>query len=247
MNNFKIMSGGQPGITRGALDVALSLNVSCGGWCSSRHIDLLKNGSDESFPLIEIEDNDDRESTRKNVFDSDASAILFFRVLEGCAEETLDDCVQQGKPYRLIDGDELQPGQAAKLLSDFIKECGATSLNIIGPESVDNQREYKYGQDVTRLLIESLRRKGSSKRSGSKRKRQTDSSKANGAVRGSTGKVGSSSRRRNRKKSRGRQPESTGSPSNKHQVAGQNQQGSNEVIVQHRTPKTDTRKLGSEN
>ncbi len=246
MNNFKIMSGGQPGITRGALDIALSLNVSCGGWCSSRNLDSLKNGSDESFPLVGIEDNDDRESTRKNVFDSDASAILFFRVLEGCAEETLDDCVQQGKPYRLIDGDELQPGQAAKLLSDFIKDCGATSLNIIGPESVDNQRAYKYGQDVTRLLIESLRRKGGSKRSGSKRKRQTDASKANGAPRGSTGKV-ASSRRRNRKKSRGRHPESAGSSSNQQQGTGNNHPGGAEVIVQHRTSKADTRKLGSEN
>ena len=166
-------------------------------------------------------------------------------LVEGCAEETLDDCVQQGKPYRLIDGDELQPGQAAKLLSDFIKECGARSLNVIGPESKDNHREYKYGQDVTRLLIESLRRKGGGKRNGSKRNRQSDLAKPNGSSRGSSGKPGSS-RRRNRKKSRGRQPDAGGSV-NSHEASRETSSNPVEVIVQHRVPRNDIRKSGDDN
>ena len=236
MNNFKIVSGGQPGITRGALDAALGMNISYGGWCSQRNLDA--NELVEKYPHIEVESSEDRESIRKNVLESDASAIIYYRVLEGCAEETLDDCVQQGKPYRLIDADETQPGQAAKMLGEFIRDCGASSLNVVGPESLDSPKAYKYGQDTTRLLIESLRRKGGGKRGNAKRSRQSDVSKTNGTSRLSQGKSGS--RRRNRKKPRSRHSDMPAMAGNANSSSSASNAGSVEVIVQHKVPKLNT-------
>ena len=200
MDNFKILSGGQAGISRGALDAALALNVLCGGWCAQAARDGLGDFP-EHYPLEEKVDPDEWEGVRRNVLDSDASAIIYYRVVEGSAEETLDDCVQQGKPYRLIDADELQPGQAAKILSDFIKDCGAFSLNVVGPQSLDDVRGHKYGQDVVRLLVETLRRKNGGKRNNGKRSRHGETSKSSGLTRTSQTKP-NPSRRRNRKKSR---------------------------------------------
>ncbi len=243
MNNLKIISGGQSGITKGALDAALAMNITCGGWYAQKsHVDT---ADAEKYPLVVLENSDDREGVRKNVLDSDASAIIFFKVLEGCAEETLDDCVQQGKPYRLIDADELQPGQAAKLLSEFLRESGVNCLNVIGPESNDSPKDYKYGQDTTRLLIESLRRgkQGGGKRGNSKRGRQSDASKMNSASRSSHGKPGSSSRKRSRKKSRSRQGDAANASSNHvNRGSASGNSGGVEVIVEHRVPKVNLAK-----
>ncbi len=232
MNNFKLVSGGQAGITRGALDGALSLSVSCSGCFST------SSRESDDLPLDKLDGYDYREGVKKNVLDSDASAIIYFRLLEGCAEETLDDCVQHGKPYRLIDGDELQPGQAAKVLAEFLQDCGALSLNVVGPESLENAREYKYGQDTVRLLIEAIRRKSGGKRSGSKRSRQGDHSKTNGGNRSSQGKA-PSSRRRNRKRGRAKHTELRSSAGSGMPTSDpiSSPSSSPKVVVHHKTSK----------
>lgn len=159
MNNFKIVSGGQTGVDRGALDAALEMNIACGGWCPEGR--KAEDGViPEQYPLQELKDADYRERTRQNVLDSDASAIIFFGEIEGGTEQTLDDCVQNGKPYQLIDAAEIMPGQAAKLLADFVRARGATVLNFAGPRASKNARGHKYAQETVRLLIDALRRKG---------------------------------------------------------------------------------------
>jgi hypothetical protein len=171
-NNIKVVSGGQTGVDRGALDAALELNIQCGGWCPQGR--LAEDGPiPEQYPMQELEGGDYRDRTRKNVVDSDGTAIIYFGEIEGGTESTLDDCVQLAKPYQLIDGAGVQPGQAAKLIAEFVREKGVQTLNVAGPRASKVEKGHKYAFDTVRMLVDMLARKVSSgKRSDSKSGKQ---------------------------------------------------------------------------
>jgi hypothetical protein len=157
-NSLKIISGGQTGIDRGALDAALELSIECGGWCPEGR--LAEDGAiPEQYPLRELVGGGYRDRTRKNVLDSDGTAIIFFGEIEGGTECTLDDCVQLDRPYKLIDAADVQPGQAAKLIADFVRETGVYTLNIAGPRASKVERGHRYAFDTVRLLVDALKRK----------------------------------------------------------------------------------------
>ena len=95
---IKIISGGQTGVDRGALDAALDANVDCGGWCPSGR--LAEDGEiPEKYPLEELESRSYKDRTLKNVVDSDGTVIFYFGELEGGTKLTSLFCEQQGKPY----------------------------------------------------------------------------------------------------------------------------------------------------
>lgn len=157
-NKIKVITGGQTGIDRGALDAALDLKIECGGWCPEGR--LAEDGTiPEQYPLQELPGGDYRDRTRKNVVDSDGSAIIYFGEIEGGTESTLDDCVQLAKPYQLIDGSGMQPGQAAKQIAEFVRERGVHTLNIAGPRASKIEKGHKYAFETVRMLVEFLNQK----------------------------------------------------------------------------------------
>src|SRR5262245_50786528 len=71
----KIVSGGQTGADRAALDVALELGLPCGGWCPRGR--LAEDGPIASkYPLQETQSRDYPPRTKRNVQDSDGTLIL---------------------------------------------------------------------------------------------------------------------------------------------------------------------------
>ncbi|WP_019216466.1 YpsA SLOG family protein, partial [Legionella tunisiensis] len=78
----KIVSGGQTGVDRAALDVAIDWNILYGGWCPKGRLD--ENGTipKKYQYLKELEENylNDKENfdarTKKNIQDSDGTLIL---------------------------------------------------------------------------------------------------------------------------------------------------------------------------
>ncbi len=78
----KIISGGQTGVDRAALDAALWLGIECGGWCPLGR--WAEDGEiDDHYPLQETESPNLAERTSMNVSDSDGTLVL--------ADEGLDD------------------------------------------------------------------------------------------------------------------------------------------------------------
>jgi predicted Rossmann fold nucleotide-binding protein DprA/Smf involved in DNA uptake len=78
----KIVSGGQTGVDRAALDIALALGIPCGGWCPRGR------GAEDGviparYPLQETCSHDYAERTRRNVIDSDGTLILAIGALHG--------------------------------------------------------------------------------------------------------------------------------------------------------------------
>src|SRR4051794_16307480 len=71
----KIISGGQTGVDRAALDVALELDLPCGGWCPRGR--RSEDGAiPDRYPLSETPSEEYPERTEWNVRDSDGTLIL---------------------------------------------------------------------------------------------------------------------------------------------------------------------------
>ncbi len=71
----KIISGGQTGVDRAALDAALAFGLSCGGWCPKGR--KAEDGPiDALYPLRETSSTNYAVRTEKNVRDSDGTLVL---------------------------------------------------------------------------------------------------------------------------------------------------------------------------
>ena len=76
MKPIKIVSGGQTGADRAALDWALHHDVECGGWCPKGR--KAEDGTiDPKYPLKETPSVAYIQRTEWNVRDSDATVLVF--------------------------------------------------------------------------------------------------------------------------------------------------------------------------
>lgn len=74
-NRPRIISGGQTGVDRGALDAALMRNWPCGGTCPKGRLDE-RGRIPDHYPLTEASSRRWSERTRINVRAADATLIL---------------------------------------------------------------------------------------------------------------------------------------------------------------------------
>jgi putative molybdenum carrier protein len=156
---LKIISGGQTGVDRAALDAVLELDaalesgISAGGWCPQGR--QAEDGPiAEKYPLQELPDGSYKERTLKNVQDSDATVIIYFESISGGTEETLLFCLNEKKPYLLIDGNGITKDSASKRIKQFIDENQISRLNVAGPRASKEKRAYEYTKQVITLMLE---------------------------------------------------------------------------------------------
>jgi len=171
---LRIVSNAQTGIARGFLDAALEQEVDCGGYCVEGR--MSEDGFiPDHYPVEELEGSDTSDTIRRNVKDSDGTAIIFFGEIEDEPEEALDCCVQLGKPYRLVDALELQPGQAAKTIADFIKDKGLISLNIVGTKLSLSEKAQRFGFETARTLLGNAKKSNPKRHTDNKRPQNSQS------------------------------------------------------------------------
>jgi predicted Rossmann fold nucleotide-binding protein DprA/Smf involved in DNA uptake len=126
----KIISGGQTGVDRAALDVALKLGISCGGWCPKGR--KAEDGViDSKYPLQEMESEAYDARTKQNILDSDGTLILTFgELMTGGTKLTFDLAPKLGKPAFTID---MSKNVYTKDFHSWIKENDIRTLNVGGP------------------------------------------------------------------------------------------------------------------
>src|SRR5437870_3393001 len=117
---LKVISGGQTGVDRGALDAALALQVECGGWCPAGRL-AEDRTIPERYPVMELANAGYAERTARNVADSDGTLVISKGEPIGGTRETVDRCIEMGKPYLLIDSERCSMEEAAALAVQFVR------------------------------------------------------------------------------------------------------------------------------
>ncbi len=168
---MRIISGGQTGVDRAALDVALKYGIECGGWCPTGRLDEIGRIPDR-YPLRELEQRNKEgpetaaplekrgifaERTWANVKDSDGTIIIHYERPGGGTAYTIECCKHLQRPHELIDASQISTEEAAKLIGDFVHTNKIDVLNVAGPRQSEWPEGYDYTSDV---LEEFLTRTG---------------------------------------------------------------------------------------
>ncbi|MET0081382.1 MAG: putative molybdenum carrier protein [Sedimenticola sp.] len=125
----KVVSGGQTGVDRAALDVALELGIPCGGWCP-RGRRALDGVLPARYPLQETPSKAYNVRTEWNVRDTDATLILNEGALEGGTAVTKVYAEQHGRPCLVIALDQPRDMDA---VDAWLTENRVEVLNVAGP------------------------------------------------------------------------------------------------------------------
>ena len=130
---ISIVSGGQTGADRGALDAALASGVPCGGYCPRG-----RRAEDGPIPeryggLVETESEDPAQRTERNVRDSDATLILSWGTPLGGTALTERLARRFDMPVLVVDLEPIPPDAAAAAIREWLAATRPRVLNVAGP------------------------------------------------------------------------------------------------------------------
>jgi hypothetical protein len=151
----KIISGGQTGVDRAALDAVLRHGIESGGWCPTGRLDEFGRIPD-CYPLKELENGGFTERTLQNVKDSDGTVIIYPGKLSGGSEQTLHFCVDQRRPHEVIDASNVSTEKAAQLIAEFVRENKIDILNVAGPRASEWPEGYDYAFRTLDSFLDAL-------------------------------------------------------------------------------------------
>ena len=125
----KIVSGGQTGVDRAALNTAMALGLLVGGWCPKGR--RAEDGViDLRYPLIETPDEQYAQRTAWNVRDSDGTLVLLFDKPSPGTNVTIDEANALGKALLLVD---LTTNPEEMEVLGWLEANGILVLNVAGP------------------------------------------------------------------------------------------------------------------
>lgn len=126
---MKIISGGQTGVDRAALDAAIELGIPHGGWCP-RDRTAEDGPIPDCYKLRETNSPGYAERTERNVLGADATLILYRGRLSGGTLLTTQLAEQHGQPHLLVDLNAPPPPDE---VCRWLDEHSVKTLNVAGP------------------------------------------------------------------------------------------------------------------
>jgi len=137
----KIISGGQTGADRAALDAAIELGIPHGGWIPKGRI--TEDGVlPDKYCLHEMSTDSYPARTEQNAIDSDGTLIVSHGELTGGSAYTRKVAMKHGKTWFHADLNRLPTFQAAMLIHDWINQNGIEILNVAGPRASEDRSIY---------------------------------------------------------------------------------------------------------
>jgi len=145
----KIISGGQTGVDRAGLDVALELGLPCGGWCPNGR--KAEDGPiDPRYPLKETSSPNYPHRTEKNIREADGTLVLTKGPVIGGTVLTVQLAIEYKKPYLIIDLDN-------KIDPLIAREWGEKNkikiLNVAGPKESQVPGIHKQAVDFLKEVL----------------------------------------------------------------------------------------------
>jgi len=145
----RIVSGGQTGVDRAALDAARALGVPCGGWCPKGR--LAEDGRlPERYPLVETPSDDYAQRTEWNVRDSDGTLILYRGVLTGGSALTARLAERYDRPSLALD---LQTSPDPLAIREWIAKNQIRALNVAGPRDSGAPGLYEQARELLAAVL----------------------------------------------------------------------------------------------
>ena len=138
---MKLISGGQTGADRAALDAAIALKIPHGGW-------LPKGRKTEAGPLPqhyhlkELDSGRYRDRTEKNITASDGTLICSFGPLTGGSALTEALALKHNRPCLHIDFNYYSPTKAVTTVEKWLAEHALNIVNVAGPRASGEPRIY---------------------------------------------------------------------------------------------------------
>lgn len=147
---IKIVSGGQTGVDRAALDVALKLGIPCGGWCLKGR--AAEDGTISTrYPLFQISSDDPFEVIERNVQDSEATLVLTLGRPKAGAAFTIETALREERPCLVVDLTVPVSRRAARF---WITRHEVHTLNVSGPLATQHPEAY----DLAAVFLEDMLR-----------------------------------------------------------------------------------------
>jgi hypothetical protein len=149
-----IVSGGQTGADRAALDFAIRTGLPHDGWCPLGR--LAEDGPlDAAYLLRETPTAQYAERTVWNVRDSDATVLFTLKpVLTGGTKLTGEVAASMGRPLLHLCAADVGTLEAAVALRQFIAHHKTTRLNVAGPRASQEQDVATYVDAVLTAALD---------------------------------------------------------------------------------------------
>ena len=148
----KVISGGQTGVDRAALNAAIALGLAHGGWCPKGR--WAEDGPiDAKYALTETPSIDPDQRTEWNVRDADATLVLAFGPLAGGTLTTCRFAERHAKPWLAIDLAAEGPALASRQIRRWLAETGPATLNVAGPRRSEAPVAYARAYEALRAGI----------------------------------------------------------------------------------------------
>lgn len=136
---LRIVSGGQTGVDRAALDEALARGIEAGGWCPKNR--RAEDGRiPDRYPLRETPSEAYAERTAWNVRDADGTLVLTRGAPAGGTALTVETAGRLEKPFLLVD---LARPVRVEDVQAWLAARNVRVLNVAGPRESEAPGIYR--------------------------------------------------------------------------------------------------------
>lgn len=176
----RVVSGGQTGVDRAALDAAIAAGIEIGGWCPRD-----RRSEDGSiplrYPLRETAAKSYAVRTEWNVRDSDATLILVLDRVSNGTRLTIDSAKAQARPLRIeylcppaagtligtgtLISDDVSPEQRVADVIEWLGREQIKTLNVAGPRGSSRRDVYQKSLHFLTMLFDTMTSKPSRRKS----------------------------------------------------------------------------------